>query len=64
MSIIVTDERRRNRPKGARPYGVASGSSPDIVASLVRATSPTFAPRLASKLPEAIMMPQIGQDRL
>lgn len=63
MSIIVTDEGRRNRAKSARPGGVALGSPLDVVAPLVRATGPTFAPRLASGLPKAITMLQSGQDR-
>jgi hypothetical protein len=64
MSTIVTDERRRNRPKGARPFVIALGSPLDFVASLVRATGPAFAPRLANGLPKAITMFPIGQDRL
>lgn len=64
MPAIVTDERRGNRPKSTRPFGVALGSSLDVVAPLVRATSPSFAPRLASTLPKAITMPPSGQDRL
>jgi hypothetical protein len=64
MSIIVTDERRGNRPKSARPFGIALGSPLDVVAPLVHATSPAVAPRLASGLPKAITMLQSGQDRL
>lgn len=64
MLVIVNDERRRNRPKSISPYGVVMGSSLDIVASLVRATGPTFAPRLASKLPMTITIRQSGQERL
>ena len=40
MWFIVRDEQRSNRPKSARPEGVAPGSPPDGGASLVRATSP------------------------
>ena len=39
------------------------GGPLDVVASLVRATGPTFAPRLASGPPKAITMLQSGQDR-
>lgn len=54
MSFIVSDERRENRPKGARPEGVALGSPLGVVALLVRAPSPPCTARLASELPKAI----------
>jgi hypothetical protein len=62
MSIIVTDERRSNWPKSARPFGGALGSPLDVVAPLIRATSPLFAPRLATGLPKAIKTHSVGQD--
>ena len=54
MWFIVPDEQRGNRPKSARPAGVAPGSSPDGGASLDRATSPVCETLLAGKLPGAI----------
>lgn len=64
MSIIVSDERRSNRPRAARPCGVALGSPLDVVASLVRATSLAFAPRLANGFPKAITAFPSAQCRL
>ena len=56
---IVTDERRGNGPKAARPCGVASGSPSDCVAPLARLPDPHCATRLAEELPEAIRVGQI-----
>jgi len=58
MRDIVPDEQRGNRPKSARPGGVAPGSPPDSGASLDRATSPFCATLLAGKLPGAITVGQ------
>ena len=58
MWFIVPDEQRGNRPKSARPEGVAPGSPPDGVASLVRATSPACETLLAGELPGAITVDQ------
>ncbi len=44
----------RDGAKAARPFGVVTGSLPDCVAALVRATSPTRAPFLADKPPVTI----------
>ncbi len=50
-----SERRATLRPaKIGPPFGVAAGSSPDCVAALERATSPSCAPRLAGKLPAAI----------
>ncbi|ALJ12511.1 hypothetical protein ATM17_13295 [Sphingopyxis macrogoltabida] len=54
MRDIVPDEQRGNRPKSARPAGVAAGSPPDGVAPLDRATGPACETLLAGKLPAAI----------
>lgn len=51
---IVTDERRGNQPKGARPSGVVAGNLSDCVALFVRATSPPGIRLLAEKLPATI----------
>lgn len=48
MPDIVTDEQRRDGPKSARPFGVAQRGPLDVVALLARATSPRYAPLLAS----------------
>ncbi len=64
MSIIVTDERRGNRPKGARHFRVALGKPLDVVAPLVRAAGPAFASRLAIGLPKATPMFPFGEGRL
>ena len=45
---MVTDERRCDGAKGARPEGVAAGSLSDRVASLVQATGPPCARFLPS----------------
>ncbi len=54
MRDIVTDERRGNGPKSARPCGVALGRPPDFVASLTGATNPCVTPLLAAERPRAI----------
>jgi hypothetical protein len=64
MPAIVTDERRSNRPKSARPEGVAPEYSPDVVASLVRATSPAYATRLTGKYSGAISVQQYHTERV
>ena len=61
---IVTDERRRNRPKGARPGGVDAGSPSDSVTLLGRATSPPCKRCLAERLPASITVIQIGRKTL
>ena len=61
---IVTDERRGNGAKSARPGGVASGSPSDSVASLARVPDPHCATRLAEELPEAIRVAQSRSERL
>ncbi len=58
MRDIVRDEQRSNRPKSARPTGVAPGSPPDGGASLERATSPSCETLLAGELPGAITVGQ------
>ena len=55
---MVTDERRRNRPKGARRFAVAAGSPSDSVASLDRVPDSLCVTLLAEKLPEAIPVVQ------
>ncbi|WP_421847177.1 hypothetical protein [Novosphingobium sp.] len=65
----MTDERRCDGPKAARPFGVATGSPSakclyGSVAPLARATSPHCAALLAEKLPDAIMVNQIGRKVL
>ncbi len=61
---MVTDERRSNRPKWARPFGVAAGGLSDGVALLGRATSPPRAMLLAETPPAAITVTQIGRKGL
>ena len=58
MRGIVPDEQRGNRPKSARPAGVAPGSPPDGGAPLERATGPACETLLAGELPGAIMVGQ------
>ncbi len=58
MWFIVRDEQRSNRPKSARPVGVAPGSPPDGGASLVWATGPACETLLAGELPGAITVEQ------
>jgi hypothetical protein len=58
MRDIVPDEQRGNRPKSARPGGIAPGSPPDSGASLDRATSPSCETLLAGELPGAITVGQ------
>jgi len=52
---IVTDERRRNGPKAARPFGVARESPPAALRRLDGAAGPPSAPRLAGGLSRAIL---------
>lgn len=61
---MVTDEGRCDGPKSARPFGVAAVSPLDSVAPLAGATSPCFAPRLASGLTAAIMVIRNGRKVL
>lgn len=58
MRDIVPDEQRGNRPKSARPVGVAPGSPPDGGAPLDRATGPACETLLAGELPGAITVGQ------
>jgi hypothetical protein len=65
---IVTDERRSDGPKAARPGGVATGSPSDSVAQkrfgLDRVPDPLCSTLLAEKLPKAITVMQIYRTPL
>ncbi|NIJ39266.1 hypothetical protein FHR22_004013 [Sphingopyxis panaciterrae] len=58
MRDIVPDEQRSNRPKAARPAGIAPGSPPGGGASLDRATGPACETLFAGELPGAITVGQ------
>ncbi|NIJ35545.1 hypothetical protein FHR22_000194 [Sphingopyxis panaciterrae] len=64
MRDIVRDEQRGNRPKSARPAGVAPGSPPGGGASLDRATGSAGETLLAGELPGAITVAQRHVIRL
>lgn len=62
---MYSDRRKpQQSAKSGPPFRVARGSLSDIVAWIVRATSPAFTTLLAEPLPLAIATLSNGQDRL